>query len=67
MSGQANYRPCCPHCGNPLSRGGVAVACGPRLTSTTIPLADYCADADCRRARDEAAIAKAVAAGVIDP
>jgi hypothetical protein len=49
-----------------MTPGGAAIACGPE-GSVKIPLAPYCADPACREARDEAAIAKMIEAGVIDP
>jgi hypothetical protein len=58
--------PDCPHCGNPMTPGGAAIACGPD-GSVKILLAPYCADPACREARDEAALMKMIAAGVIDP
>jgi hypothetical protein len=46
--------------------GGVALICGygglQRLRQPS-----YCGDPDCQQKRDEAAIARAVAAGVINP
>lgn len=56
----------CPACGQPMTKGGVAIVCGPR-DSGALPLPDYCSSRDCQRARDQAAIDRAVAAGVIDP
>lgn len=61
----AGYATVCPDCGGPLKLGGYALACGP--TGGRIKLPDYCASRECARARDDAAIARAVAAGVIDP
>lgn len=63
---RVRYAECCQHCGNPLTPGGVALACGPG-GGARIKLPDYCADADCRRERDERAMADAIARGVIDP
>lgn len=65
--GRVNFTECCPHCGSPLTPGGVALACGPDGGSAGIRLPDWCSDADCRKARDDAAIRGAVARGVIDP
>jgi hypothetical protein len=57
----------CPKCGEPMTPGGFAIACGPGLTSTDIPLPDHCDNPECWRRRDEEAIADAIARGVIDP
>ena len=45
--------------------GGTAILCGPAGGSLALP--PYCPSPTCRKARDEAAIARAVAAGIIDP
>lgn len=57
--------PTCPYCGNKLTLGWLALACGPKGTSTRIPLPDFCTDRECQRARDEAAIEQAIARGII--
>jgi hypothetical protein len=49
-----------------MTPGGAAIACGPS-GSVKIPLPDYCADRECQEQRDEAALAKMIEAGVIDP
>lgn len=59
------FADCCQHCGTPLTKGGYALACGPG--GGRIKLPDYCADRECAKARDDAAIARAIAAGIIDP
>jgi hypothetical protein len=56
----------CSHCGNPMEPGGAAIACAPS-GSVKVPLPPYCADRACQEARDEAALAKMIEAGVIDP
>lgn len=62
-------RPRCPRCGGPMDQR-FALACGRGGFSEQIPLPPSCADRECGRAgqaeRDEAAIARAIAAGVID-
>lgn len=57
----------CPSCGQPMSSGGFALACGRGGQSARILLPAICTDRACRAARDEAAMAKAIAAGVILP
>lgn len=58
--------PPCPHCGTPLTPGGYALACGSGGKSARIPLPATCTDRDCPQQRDNAAIERAIAAGVID-
>lgn len=65
MTQVPKYRQCCQHCGNPLTAGGTAILCGPGGGRMKLP--DYCSDPDCRRDRDEKALARAIADGVIDP
>ena len=65
--GEVQFRDCCQDCGTPLTSGGVAMACGPEGRSTTIRLADWCNDADCRKARDERAMRNAILKGLINP
>lgn len=59
--------PACPDCGLPMEFGGVALACGPHNKSVRVELPPWCSSVRCRSDRDAAAIAKAVATGVIDP
>lgn len=59
--------PTCPHCGNVLTPGGVAMVCAAGGKGGTRTLPGYCADRQCARDRDDAAIAHAIAAGVINP
>lgn len=59
--------PVCPHCGNPITPGGYALVCNTRGRSTTVQLPNFCTNRQCRSDRDDAAIAKAIADGVIDP
>ncbi len=66
-AGRLHVKPTCPECGTQLTPGGVALGCVPGGGGVTIPLPAYCADPQCRRDRDEAAIARAIAAGVIEP
>jgi hypothetical protein len=49
-----------------MQSGGFAIGCGP-AGSVDIPLPAWCADEQCRRERDEAAMARAIERGVIDP
>lgn len=56
----------CPHCKREMVSGGYATACT-KTGSVSIALPSYCANPSCRADRDAAAIAKAIAAGVIDP
>lgn len=62
-------RPACPRCGAPMN-ASAGFACG-RGFSVPFELPPTCTNAECRKAgqreRDEAAIARAIAAGVIDP
>jgi hypothetical protein len=62
-------RPACPRCGGPMN-AGVAFLCGPD-GGAGLPLPARCIDPECTRAdqkaRDEAAIERAIAAGIIDP
>jgi hypothetical protein len=55
----------CPHCGGPMTCGAALVtskdSCG------VFQLPAQCLSKACREARDDAAIARAVEAGVIDP
>lgn len=66
---EIDERPVCPRCGGRMN-AGVAMVCGPGV-SGSIELPPVCASETCRvtgqRERDDAAIAKAIAAGVIDP
>lgn len=57
--------PTCPHCGNPMQGGQAAIACFPNGKAMTLPLPPTCNDPDCHRARDEAAIARGIASGLI--
>ena len=57
----------CENCGEPLTPGGVAIACARGGKSATIKLPAYCANPACRRERDEQAIQDAIARGVVDP
>lgn len=64
----------CSRCDGPMEEdAGFAIVCGPDGAGGMIdlPVVRRCADEDCRRAvqaeRDEAAIARAVASGVITP
>lgn len=63
----------CERCGEPMRKqAGFAIACGPDgVAPVDLPVTWSCRDAECRRAgqaeRDAAAIARAVASGLIDP
>lgn len=59
--------PTCDRCGTPLPAvAGIAILCGPGGGGVALrtPLGP-CQDPDCRRERDEEAIARAVASGLI--
>lgn len=56
----------CKHCGDPLTKGTVVFACGCNGDSYQIKLPDTCDSRACKDARDDAAIEKAIAAGIID-
>jgi hypothetical protein len=58
--------PTCPACGNPLTPGGSAFLCSD-TGGKRVALPSYCADRQCQIDRDEAAVAKAIASGLIDP
>jgi hypothetical protein len=55
----------CPHCGGPLT------PCVAFLTSEDgcerVELPGYCPSAECQKARDDAAVARLIERGVIDP
>ena len=55
----------CRHCGTPLE-GGTAFVCMPG-GGGQVQLPKRCPSADCQRQRDEAALADAIARGIIDP
>lgn len=57
----------CPDCGAEMQPGGVALACGGKAGSVRIQLPPFCTSRRCRSEKDAAAVARAVAAGVIDP
>jgi hypothetical protein len=57
--------PACPHCGHPMRRGMVFWTAKDGCDEFTLPPA--CSRPECQAARDDAAIAKMIAAGVIDP
>lgn len=58
-------RPKCPRCGEPMN-AGVAFVCG-RGFSQAFDLPPVCESLACQQRRNEDAIARAIAAGVIDP
>jgi hypothetical protein len=58
--------PTCPHCGTVLTPGGYAIVCS-EAGGARLPLPGHCASRECRTNRDEAAIADAIAKGVILP
>jgi hypothetical protein len=59
----------CRSCGLPIEDdGGVAILCGPEgATTLELPRQVLCTRRECRKDRDEKAIAQAVADGIIDP
>jgi hypothetical protein len=57
--------PDCPHCGHPMTPGGVAIGCGPK-GSFNVQLPPHCTRLECRQKRDQEAIEDAIARGVID-
>jgi len=58
-------RPPCPRCGEPMNASVALVNLGGRCESLQLP--PMCTSAECQRGRDEDAIARAIAAGLIDP
>lgn len=58
-------RPPCPRCGEPMIAGAALVNLGGRCEPVELP--PWCTSQECQRTRDEDAIARAIAAGVIDP
>lgn len=58
-------RPPCPRCGEPMNAGRALLNFGDRCEELELP--PTCTSRECHRQRDEEAIARAIAAGVIDP
>lgn len=56
----------CPTCGGPLTEGGTAFLCAPG-GGRQLATPSYCPSKECRKARDDAAIARAIESGLIDP
>ena len=59
-------RPPCPSCGEPMD-AGFAQLCFGGGKGGRLELPPTCQSRECRKARDAAAIERAIAAGIIDP
>lgn len=58
----------CPDCGGPLPKPATAILCLGGGQGGTLELPPGpCRSPECRQARDDAALADAIARGVIDP
>jgi hypothetical protein len=62
---RASLMPACPRCGEPMKAGTALLNVGGRCEPLDLP--PSCDSLACRRGRDEEAIARAIAAGVINP
>jgi len=59
--------PICPHCGGPMTSDVALVNFGGKRKCERVVMPPHCPSEECRAARDEAAIARLVERGVIDP
>jgi hypothetical protein len=57
----------CPHCGGPMKRGKALLNFGEDQPCEEMQLPPVCTSSDCQAARDDAAIARAIERGIIDP
>lgn len=57
----------CPHCGTPMTTGAAFVCAADPRDSGVLELPPVCPSRECRKARDEAAIQRAIDSGLIDP
>lgn len=56
----------CPHCGGPMESQSAIVCAGDGI-GDRLTLPPHCTSKECQEARDEAALARAVESGLIDP